>query len=423
MKIVKIIPRDLKGEIHIPPSKSLCHRAVISAALAKGQSIITNVTLSKDIIATIEGVQALGAEVEYQDGKLIILGGHLASDECITIACRESGSTLRFLIPIGLVNKNSIRYIGEGNLSSRPLGPYLDIFKEQGIYHSSNSLPMEVIGRLKPGIFTLNGSVSSQFLSGLMFSLPLLESDSTITVSTALESRGYIDLTIDALKSFGINIENDNYKHFYIKGNQYYKPTQVVIEGDFSQAAFWLAAGALAGEVSCTGLKLSSLQSDKAIIDILNNAGVALEICNDFIKVQGSKIQAFEADVSQCPDIAPILAVVAALSTGTSRITGAARLRIKECDRLKAITSELTKLGARIHDDADSLTIEGADYLQGGEVDSWGDHRIAMALAIASIKCKNPVIIHNSSVVDKSYPNFFNDFIKLGGNLNERNLG
>lgn len=423
MKKVEIIPKALKGEVTIPPSKSLCHRAIIAASLAEGQSILRNISLSEDITATLEGVQALGAKVSYEQENLFIRGGLLKSNETLRIACGESGSTLRFLMPLGLINNQTICYTGKGNLSSRPLGPYLDIFKEQGITFSSSSLPMEVSGRLKPGLFKLQGNISSQFVTGLLLALPLLEGDSTIIMSSPLESKGYIDLTLDALQSFGIYIENDHYQRFMIKGNQLYKSSQFTIEGDYSQAAFWLAAGTLYGDITCKGLSLDSHQGDKAVIDILNKSGAKLELNNTYIKAKYGKLHAFDIDVSQFPDIAPILAVVAALSSGTSRITGAARLRIKESDRLKAIASELTKLGAEISEEESSLTIRGLDHLQGGEVDSWGDHRIAMALAIASLKCKNPVIINNSGVIDKSYPNFFMDFIKLGGNLNEWNLG
>jgi len=276
---------------------------------------------------------------------------------------------------------------------------------------------------LKPGTFKLDGNVSSQFVTGLMVALPLLSADSIISMSSALESRAYIDLTLEVLESFGISIENDDYKQFIIKGNQSYKPTQIAVEGDYSQAAFWLAAGALSGDITCLGLKHNSRQGDKAIAEILQNSGARLKRDNHSINTESSFLHAFEVDVSQYPDIAPILAVVAALSMGTSKITGAARLRIKESDRLRAIASELNKLGAEIYEDEDSLTITGVEALQGGEVDSWGDHRIAMALAVAAIKCKNSVVLHNSSVIDKSYPNFFDDYMMLGGNLHERNLG
>ncbi|MDF2590607.1 MAG: aroA [Clostridia bacterium] len=423
MKDIKILPGLLKGDIKIPPSKSLCHRAIIAAALAHGQSIISNVVLSEDILATIGGVRALGAIVTINQDQLIIEGCRLESSQNCIIDCNESGSTLRFLMPISLLSNNAVSFVGRGNLSSRPLEPYIEIFKEQDIFYSDTSLPMTIKGCLNHGIFKLKGSISSQFITGLMFALPLLEEDSTVLITEPLESKSYIDLTIDVLNSFGISIINNNYKSFFIKGKQEYKNTLYTVEGDYSQAAFWLAAGALGGDVSCTGLSQNSKQGDRAILQLLKTAGACIEISDSHIKAEPLALQAFEIDISQCPDIAPILAVIAALSEGTSKITGAARLRIKECDRLKAITTELNKLGAQVFEEKDSLTINGMRRLRGGDVTSWGDHRIAMALAIAAIKCEEPVMIHNSNAVDKSYPNFFDDYKMLGGILLERNMG
>jgi 3-phosphoshikimate 1-carboxyvinyltransferase len=423
MKEVKILPSFLKGELKIPASKSLCHRAIIAAALSQGQSTINNIVLSEDILATIDGVRALGTIVTIHQDRLIIDGGKLVAQDSCIIDCNESGSTLRFLMPLGLLTKTAVSYVGKGNLNSRPLEPYIEIFKESNVFYSDIKLPMTISGSLNPGIFKVHGNISSQFITGLMFALPLLDEDSTIVITEPLESKGYIDLTINVLKSFGISISNHNYKSFSIKGKQKYIKTNYTVEGDYSQAAFWLAAGALGGNLKCLGLKLNSKQSDKAMLDILKTAGANLESNDTYIKILPSKLQAFEVDVSQFPDITPILAVLAALSDGTSKITGAARLRIKECDRLKAIAMELNKLGAQIVEEQDSLTITGLKYLQGGDVDSWGDHRIAMALAIAATKCIEPVIIRNSSAVHKSYPDFFEDYKMLGGILLERNMG
>lgn len=423
MKNIKIIPGSLGGEIRVPPSKSLCHRAIIAAALAQGQSIISNVILSEDIMATIKGVQSLGAKVTFQQDKLIINGTTPKVENNCVIDCSESGSTLRFLIPLGLMQNNTITYTGNGNLGSRPLDPYIKIFKEHGITYNNSKLPISVTGKLTSGVFNIPGNISSQFITGLMFALPLLEGDSTIAITDSLESKGYIDLTIDTLKSFGIIIENHDYHSFYIRGNQNYKLTQYYVEGDYSQAAFWLAAGALNGNIACLGLDVKSKQGDNVIIDFLKLAAANLELNSYYIKSSTSELRSFQVDVSQCPDLAPILAVLAALSDGTSRIVGASRLRIKECDRLKAIATELNKLGAKVCEESDSLTIEGMKFLKGGEVNSWGDHRIAMSLAIAATRCTEPVIIHNSNVVHKSYPDFFNDYVMLGGNLYEWNLG
>jgi len=423
MREIKIIPTSLNGAIDIPSSKSLCHRAIIASALAEGTSIINNIILSEDILATINAVQALGAKVTIDKDKAIVTGTSFQNIQNSTIDCKESGSTLRFIIPLGLLAGCEIRYIGSGNLCNRPLDPYIEIFKEQGIKFSSPKLSMNIEGELKHGDFVLKGSISSQFITGLMFALPMLQGNSTIYIIDALESKAYIDLTLDTLKNFGIHIENNNYRSFFIKGFQHYKAISYTVEGDYSQAAFWIAAGLLGQEVICNSLSNDSKQSDKAFIDIMIKCGGQIKINKSSITASKSQLNAFDADVSQYPDIAPILAVVAALSNGTSHITGASRLRIKECDRLMAISTELNKLGAEVYENEDNLVIVGKEWLKGGEVDSWGDHRIAMALSIASLRCTNPITINNSSVVSKSYPGFFKDFIKLGGIINERSLG
>lgn len=423
MREIKIMPTPLKGRIDIPASKSLCHRAIIAAALAEGTSIISNIALSEDITATINAVQALGAKAVINKNKAIVTGTSFQNCKNSTIDCKESGSTLRFIIPLGLLTGCEIGYIGSGNLCNRPLDPYIEIFKQQGIEFSAERLPMNIKGKLRHGDISLKGNISSQFITGLMFALPTLQGNSTIYITDNLESKAYVALTIDTLKSFGIHVENNNYRSFFIKGKQNYKAANYTVEGDYSQAAFWIAAGLLGQQIECNNIKNDSKQSDKAFIDIMQKSGGQININNNSITASKAQLNAFETDVSQCPDITPILAVVAALSKGTSRITGAARLRIKECDRLKAISTELNNLGAEVYENEDKLVIIGKEYLKGGEADSWGDHRIAMALSIASLKCTNPVTIKNSSVVSKSYPNFFEDFVKLGGIINERSLG
>lgn len=423
MKSVEILPTPLNGSVDIPPSKSLCHRAIIAASLARDFSTINNLALSEDISATIDAVQALGAKVTIEQDKAYINGTDLSSCSKATIDCRESGSTLRFMIPIGLLTGQKIKYIGSGNLGSRPLDPYIDIFNEQKIEYTSSKLPLSISGSLMPGEFKLRGDISSQFITGLMFALPMLQGDSTIFITTPLESKAYIDLTIDTLKSFGVHIESYDYSRFYIEGNQKYNPTDFSVEGDYSQAAFWIASGILGGKVECKNLSQYSKQGDKSIIDILRNAGAQILTKDNSVTAMKSTLAGFNADVSQCPDIAPILSVIAAVSKGTSCITGAARLRLKECDRLRAVATELNKLGAEVIEGEDYLVINGKERLNGGVVDCWSDHRIAMALSIASIKCASPMIIKNSNAVSKSYPDFFEDFTNLGGIVNERSLG
>lgn len=430
MKSVKIIPSQLEGNIEIPASKSLCHRAVICAALATGESNIDNVILSQDISATCSGMKALGAEIEMinEDGidnlKLKVKGGNLkvVND---SIDCIESGSTLRFLIPIALINGGKIVFKGKGKLVTRPLQSYYDIFEKQNISYSleNGALPLTVNGILKNGVFELPGNISSQFISGLLFALPLLDGDSKIVITTELESKGYVDLTLDMLRKFGVIIKNNNYNEFLIRGNQKYISNDYKVEGDFSQAAFWITAGLLGGKIRCSNLDINSLQGDKEVLEIVKNMGGKISITEDYVEAKESSTHETIIDASDCPDLVPILTVLSALSTGTTKIINASRLRIKECDRLKAISTELNKLGADVEELEDSLIINGKEKLKGGTVDSWNDHRIAMALAVASIKCCEPVIITNSDSVKKSYPTFWEDFRKLGGNINEWSMG
>ncbi|KAJ51007.1 3-phosphoshikimate 1-carboxyvinyltransferase [Clostridium tetanomorphum] len=426
MNSVRIEPCKLKGKIKIPASKSLCHRAVICAALAQGESNIENVILSDDIHATCKGMESFGAKIENKSEQSLIIKGNFPLNlQKETIDCIESGSTLRFLIPIALLSNKKVVFKGRGKLVSRPLNTYYEIFQRENIKYinDNGNLPLQIEGTLKSGTFKVKGNISSQFITGLMFVLPLLQGDSKIIITTELESKGYVDLTIDMLNKFGIKIENNNYKEFLIKGDQRYINRNYKVEGDFSQAAFWLVAGILGEEIQGEDLNINSLQGDKVIIDLIEKMGGNILIDNDLVKTKASKTKGVIIDASQCPDLVPILTVLAALSEGETRIGNAERLRIKESDRLKAISTELNKLGADVQELEDGLIINGKQKLKGGIVDSWNDHRIAMALAIASIKCTETVTITNSNAVNKSYPHFWEDFKKLGGKLYECSMG
>lgn len=425
MNKVTILPQKLKGEVLIPPSKSLAHRSIISAALSKGQSIIHNIEISKDIEATITIMEQLGADIKKENKFLRIDGENIFKygKAPLSFQCNESGSTLRFLIPIALVKEGSYSFHGKGKLGSRPLTPYYEIFKEQNISYSidKSGLPLRVEGGLRAGRYKVPGNISSQFISGLLFALPLLKEDSEIEITTPLESKGYVDLTIDVLRNFGIAIENLEYEKFLIRGNQSYHPRDFTVEGDYSQGAFYLVAGAIGNEISCKGLNKDSLQGDKAILDILKNMGVTLERGESCLRALTSEIKGIDIDGSQCPDLVPILAVLGSLARGTTRIINVGRLRIKECDRLFATARELNKIGGRVKELQDSLIIEGIDEFRGGAVNSHNDHRIAMALAIAATRAKEAVIIEEPLAIEKSYPKFFEDYISLGGNIVEFN--
>lgn len=421
MSQIKITPTQLNGTVAIPPSKSMAHRAIICAALAKGKSRIDHIEYSQDILATITAMQALGAQIETFEDYLLIDGTLTGSQQECQIDCKESGSTLRFMVPVSLIHENHVRFIGEGNLGKRPLNVFYDIFDEQGIsYQYQNEiLDLKIQGQLKAGEFKVPGNVSSQFISGLLFALPLLEGDSKIIVTSKLESIGYIDLTLQMLKTFGIVITHDHYQEFHIVGRQSYHAHDYYVEADYSQAAFYLVAGALGNSVSLKGLNLESLQGDKEAIDILKRMGAALTKEAGFIKVEAKQLKATTIDGSQCPDVIPVLALAASLAEGTTKIEHAERLRIKECDRLAAVATELTKLGAKITETTDGLIIEGVQQLNGGQVSAWADHRIAMTLAIASTCAQTEIIIDNKECVKKSYPSFWQDFEQLGGMTSE----
>lgn len=430
MKTVEINPKKLSGDISVPPSKSVSHRAIMAAALSKGKSRIENVIMSKDIEATCKGLESLGSSIKIEDSgegrvALTIEGGGMPHVRNDAIDCIESGSTLRFLIPLAALTGEEVTFEGRGKLVERPLDMYYDIFESQGLEYRNEQgrLPLTLKGKLKAGHFKIKGDVSSQFITGLMFALPLVQGDSVIEIVGKLESVGYIDLTIDVLKAFGVSIENDGYSSFYIKGGQSYAPADYRVEGDFSQAAFWLVAGTIGSDVNCLDVDKDSLQGDKEIVDIIKAMGGNIIVSDGSMRSSASITRGISIDASQIPDIVPIISVMAALSKGTTIISNASRLRIKESDRIKSTVSELSKLGAVIRELEDGIEIEGRDELEGGVVESWNDHRIAMAMAVASIRCKNPVVINGAESVKKSYPGFWNDFRKLGGDINERDMG
>ncbi|CAM2078373.1 MAG: 3-phosphoshikimate 1-carboxyvinyltransferase [uncultured Clostridium sp.] len=430
MADLKIYPSKLKGEVKIPPSKSMAHRAIICAALSDGLCIIENIDYSDDIIATIDAMNSLGAKIVKHKDYIEVIGAYGSDEkpqETRIIDCNESGSTLRFLVPISLLFKGSSKFIGRGNLGKRPLTTYYNIFERQGIEYSyeEGNLNLVINGELNHGTFEVEGNVSSQFITGLLFTLPLLKEDSKIIITTEMESKGYIDLTLRAMSDFGVEIINNNYREFIIKGNQKYNARNYRVEGDYSQAAFFLCADSLGNDVLCKDLDLNSLQGDKEVIDILERMNLVFN-AND-IGVKGTtngELASTVIDGSQCPDIIPVLTSVAALTKGTTEIINAGRLRIKECDRLAAVTSELNKLGAKIIEKEDGLVVTGVEKLQGGvEVWSHKDHRIAMTLAIASTRCEEPIVIKDYECIAKSYPKFFEDFKALGGNVHEWNVG
>ena len=424
---IKIRPGKLNGTIEIPPSKSYSHRAVIAAALAENgkKSKIDNLKFSVDITTTTDIMENWGAEIERFESALDIVGnGGKVVPRDKYVQCNESGSTIRFLIPVGITSENELVFDGKGKLVDRPLDSYYKIFKEQGLKYETigGKLPLTVNGKLKPGNYEIDGNISSQFITGLLYALPLLEGDSKLIINKNLESKGYVDLTLEILKLAGIEIVNNDYKSFDIRGNQTYKPFDYTVEGDYSQVAFWIVAGIISAnrdnEVKCFHVNKNSLQGDREIIEIVTRMGAKLEIFDDYVIVKPSKTKGTVIDISQCPDIGPVLTVLAALSEGETRIINGERLRIKESDRITSIKTELNKLGGNVSEEGDSLIIQGVEGFRGGiTVNAWNDHRIAMSLAIASTRCEKEIILEEAESVRKSYPHFWDDFVKMGGEI------
>lgn len=393
---IKITPCLLHGKEVIPPSKSYSHRALIAAHLGCGKAM--GVGKSADIEATKECLKAI--------------------DEKRVLFANESGSTLRFMIPLALALNGEVEIKGAQRLMERPLDDYFNIFNERGIEYRLENNTLYAKGKLTGGDYPIRGDVSSQFITGLLFALPLIEEDSRIVITTALESKAYVDMTLDVLKKFGIVIkEVDN--TYVIKGKQKYKSEEYIVEGDFSQAAFFLAMG----DLQVTGLDKSSIQGDKEIVNVYRNMGMKIEEIENGYKTNGKAEKAIVVDVSQIPDCVPVLACVMAVCEGESRIVNAARLRIKESDRLAAITSELKALGADVTEGEDYLVIRGKKNLTGGVCSSHNDHRIAMAIATISPYCTGDVIIKGAECVKKSMPDFWERFRRLGGKADELDLG
>lgn len=405
---IKVTPGRLSGKVCAPPSKSVAHRLLISAALAQGVSHVDGLAESADILATINAMKALGADIDLKDGRATVRGISKPSEKAV-IDCCESGSTLRFIIPVAAALGVDSEFHGEGKLPERPITPYIEELPKHGAkFGYRGTMPFTVSGKLTAGEYPISGGISSQFITGLIFGLSLLEGDSEIVLTSKLESKPYVDITIGALEEFGVEVKTTD-KGYFIKGGQKYKAHDCTVEGDHSQAAFFEVADALGSDVEISGLNVKSFQGDKKII----------EICKEIV-YNNNERKPFTADVADIPDLVPVLSVLACFCNGESRIVNAARLRIKECDRLAAMEDVLGKMGADIRSTEDSLIINGCGRLKGGaDVSAYNDHRIAMSAAIAAAHSEEPVIIRGAECVRKSYPDFWEVFRSVGGNADE----
>ena len=409
MKIL-IKPRRLSGTVTPPPSKSMAHRTLISAALAGGKSLISNLHFSDDVNATLKCLQCIGASWKPAgDGAVEVIGtAGRGADGAQLFNCGESGSTLRFFIPIALALYGRGRFTGMGRLMKRPQGPYLDLFMERGISFSYSKDSLEVSGELTHGGYSLRGDVSSQFFSGLLFALPLLAGDSTLDAATRLESLPYVEMTRGAQAKAGIEIGGGG-GSYTVRGRQSYSPFSAAVEADWSQAAFWNMANLLGCGIKLEGMDGASMQGDR-----VHGLAIAETLSG------GEKEAAI--DLSDCPDLLPPAAAAAALrGAGTSvRFYNAARLRMKESDRLAVVASVINALGGRAAEERDGITIYGCGSLRGGvEISCCGDHRIAMMAAIAAVRCENDVVLDGAECVRKSYPSFWEDYKSLGGCVEE----
>ena len=414
---MKIIKADkLVGELSPPPSKSVLHRYIIASSLAKGTSKIENISFSEDIIATIEAMKKLGAKIEQKDNYLLIDGSDTFKNlnENIEIDCNESGSTLRFLFPLSIVEENKVLFKGRGKLFKRPMTPYFENFEKYKIkysYINENEILLE--GKLKAGIYEIDGNISSQFITGLLFSLPLLEGESKIIINGKLESSNYIDISLDCLSKFGIKIINNSYQEFIIEGNQSYRVGNYRTEADYSQAAFFLVANAIGSKIKINDLSENSLQGDKKIIDFISEID------------KWSSKDTLILDGSETPDIIPILSLKAAVSGKKIEIVNVERLRIKESDRLKATVEELSKINFDLIEKKDSILINSREDLKANKnekivsLSAHSDHRIAMMIAIATTCYDGEILLDNLDCVKKSYPNFWEVFLSLGGKIYE----
>ena len=417
------------GRVTLPPSKSVAHRAMLCAALSRGSCALSHMAGSQDIDATARAIEALGGEVRLEEdrGLCLVEGAGLGRAQGGVIHCGESGSTLRFLIPIACALGGRWTFTGEGRLPQRPLDVYRELLPAHGVKYQDPGegfLPLTVEGRLEPGVFALPGNVSSQFITGLLLALPLLSGDSEIVLTTPLESEGYVNLTLQAMERFGVTASCTG-RGWRVPGGQRYLPQDLAVEGDWSQAAFFLTMAALApagAQVELAGLSRDSLQGDKACVELFEGFGLDLRWEGDLLLCGNPRagepfrgLRGQVIDAAQIPDMVPALSVCAALSQGETAIVNAQRLRLKESDRLAAMEAALTALGGKVLSREDGLVLKGVETLNGGRALGVNDHRVVMALAGAALGSQGPVTVTDAWSVRKSYPGFFDDFMRLGG--------
>ena len=411
----------LGGALPAPPSKSMAHRAVLCAALAEGCSHISNLTLSQDISATLAAAGQLCADVQLEPGGATVCGRGKFGPLSAPLDCCESGSTLRFLIPLASLMGQPVRFVGRGRLMERPQGVYEEIFRRQGLPFAQGPQGLSLCGPLRPGRFEAAGNVSSQFVSGLLFALPLLEEDSTLELLPPVESRSYIEMTRAAQAAFGVQSFWQGENTLYIPGKQRYLPCDYRVEGDYSQAAFLAVLGALAGGVTVTGLIDETLQGDAVILEILRRCGAQFERTAEGLVFARSELHGIEIDLADCPDLGPILMVLGLFCEGETIIRNAGRLRLKESDRIAAMEQELRRCGGKISSEGDTITIQkSALHAPGQLLEGHNDHRVVMSLSVLALAAGLTVSIQGAQAIQKSWPEFFAALRQLGAEVSEQ---
>ena len=411
-----VTPSKISGELSAVSSKSNSHRLLIASALSDTTTKIHCKTVSDDTLATADCLRSLGAKISYDAGLFTV--SPKANSIRNTLYCNESGTTLRLLLPIAAAIGGEWIFDMRGRLPERPLSPLKEELMSHGIaFEHLDTNKLKISGKLAPGRYTMIGNVSSQFVSGLLYALSILNGESTLEITGKIESLPYVNMTLDTLRSFGASIEQ-NENIFKISGGILKSNGEVFVEGDWSNSAFSLCAAAISkSQLTLTNISAKTRQGDSQILDILKKFGAIVNVTENKINIKGNTLVATDIDATDIPDLVPIIAVVASVAKGSTKISGASRLRIKESDRLQTTYEMLLNLGADIRMLDDGFIINGKECLCGGEVSSHNDHRIAMSACIASLVCKENVIINDAGAVKKSYPHFYDDMRKIGFNI------
>lgn len=398
MSQVKITKSVLNGEITAPPSKSAAHRALICSFLAGGGTVEPIID-SNDMKATVGVIKAL-------------------KNNDTTLDCIESGSTLRFMIPVAAAMGREVTFVGQGRLPERPIGEYLELLPKHNVkIKSDGGLPLTVSGQLKNGSFEISGDVSSQYVTGLILALSVLEGDSAVILTTPLQSKPYVDMTMKVMRDYGVDVKETDFGYL-IHGGQKFKKMNYTVEGDWSQAAFFLVAGAIGGDVTVNGLDMNTTQGDKGILDVLEAFGAKIEVNDNSVRCVKSTLTGTEVDATDIPDLVPIISVMAAFSQGETVIKGAGRLRFKESDRIKSVADNLRLIGADVTETQDGMIIKGSKGLYANKLKGYNDHRIVMAFSVAGLFLEGETVIDDAQSINKSYPDFFEDYNRIGGKAN-----